>query len=167
MISAMIEAALRSLLLAISVWTGLRAFRVRNVLAQKAAWGLVLAAALLMPLLAPLAVRWQILPANATVVLPAHPQSAFVAFWPKPQTSAPLAQQPREPIVAPLPQRESVPAIELSTAPKPSFAPSTGSPSSVISDVYTGVPSGAVSQQSLPGHRPCRSPAWLGRCILP
>ena len=57
MIPMLIEAALRSLLLALAVWAGLRAFRVRNVLAQKSAWGLVLALALLMPILAPFAAR--------------------------------------------------------------------------------------------------------------
>ena len=35
------EAALRSLLVAATVWAGLRALRVSNVIAQKAAWGLV------------------------------------------------------------------------------------------------------------------------------
>ena len=43
MIAALVEAALRSLLVALAVWAGLQVFRVRNVLAQKAAWGLVLA----------------------------------------------------------------------------------------------------------------------------
>ena len=43
MIAELVEAALRSLLVAMAVWAGLQVFRVRNVLAQKAAWGLVLA----------------------------------------------------------------------------------------------------------------------------
>lgn len=70
MISSLIEAALRSVLVALAVWGGLRAFRVSNVLAQKMAWGLVLAAAVFMPMLLPVAARWQALPATATVVLP-------------------------------------------------------------------------------------------------
>jgi hypothetical protein len=69
MIPSIIEAALRSLLVAAAVWAGLRALRVNNVLVQKAAWGLVLAAAVFMPML----MRWQWLPAGAAVVLPAHP----------------------------------------------------------------------------------------------
>jgi hypothetical protein len=69
MIPAIIEAALRSLLVAAAVWAGLRVLRVTNVLAQKAAWGLVLAAAVLMPVV----MHWQLLPAGAVVVLRAHP----------------------------------------------------------------------------------------------
>jgi beta-lactamase regulating signal transducer with metallopeptidase domain len=67
MIPGLIEAALRALLVALTVWAGLRLLRVSNVLAQKAAWGLVLAAAVAMPLL----MRWQILPAAISVRLPA------------------------------------------------------------------------------------------------
>jgi len=72
-IPTLIEAALRALILALAVWGGLRLLRVGNVLAQKAVWCLVLAAALLMPLL----MRWQWLPSNATVQMPifAWPQS--------------------------------------------------------------------------------------------
>ena len=55
--SLLVEAALRSVLLALAVWIGLRIFSVRNVLAQKAAWGLVLASALVMPLVLPMAAR--------------------------------------------------------------------------------------------------------------
>jgi beta-lactamase regulating signal transducer with metallopeptidase domain len=71
MISALVplllEAALRALLAAIAVWAGLRLLRVGNVLVQKAAWGLVLVAALAMPLMP----HWQVLPATAALRLPA------------------------------------------------------------------------------------------------
>jgi beta-lactamase regulating signal transducer with metallopeptidase domain len=73
MISVLVEAALRALLVALVVWAGLRALRVGNVLAQKAAWGMVLAAALLMPW----AMRWQGLPAGVGMVVPAHPWQAM------------------------------------------------------------------------------------------
>ena len=73
--SLLVEAALRSALLALAVWIGLRMLGVRNVLAQKAAWGLVLAGALLMPIVLPLASHWNVLPANVRVVLPADPQT--------------------------------------------------------------------------------------------
>jgi len=59
----LIEAALRALVVALVVWAGLRLFRVGNVLAQKAAWALVLAAAVAMPFL----MRWQRMPAFATL----------------------------------------------------------------------------------------------------
>ena len=74
MIPVLIEAALRSLLVGLAVAVGLRIFRVRNVVAQKAAWGLVLVAALAMPLLLPITARWQLLPPSAGIVLPAHPR---------------------------------------------------------------------------------------------
>jgi beta-lactamase regulating signal transducer with metallopeptidase domain len=62
----LLEAALRALLAAFVLGLGLRLLRVRNVLAQKAAWCVVLAAALAMPLV----VRWHWLPACAEVKLP-------------------------------------------------------------------------------------------------
>jgi beta-lactamase regulating signal transducer with metallopeptidase domain len=82
MISSVLDAALRALLVAAAVGAGLRLLRVSNVLAQKAAWGLVLAAALLMPFLLPLAAKWQILPPGAAVVLPAHPWRLFLHAQP-------------------------------------------------------------------------------------
>jgi beta-lactamase regulating signal transducer with metallopeptidase domain len=70
MISAIVplllEAALRALLAAIAVWVGLRLLHVGNVLVQKAAWGLVLAAAVAMPLMP----HWQVLPATAALRVP-------------------------------------------------------------------------------------------------
>jgi hypothetical protein len=69
-IVTLIDAALRSLLVAAAVWAGLRLFRARNVLVQKAAWGLVLAGALLMPFIAPWATHLPWVPAEATLVLP-------------------------------------------------------------------------------------------------
>jgi BlaR1 peptidase M56/Putative adhesin len=72
MITVLIGAALRSLFVGLIVAVALRAFRIRNVIVQKAAWGLVLAGALAMPLLMPIAERLQLLPANAGIVLPGH-----------------------------------------------------------------------------------------------
>ena len=89
MIAILTESALRSLVVAVAVWAGLRAFRIGNVLAQKAAWGLVLVAALFMPLLAPLAARGPSLPAAFSVVLPAHPLSFLVRL--RPAASSPAA----------------------------------------------------------------------------
>lgn len=75
MISTMIEAALRSLLLAVAVWIGLRVFRVRNVVAAKAAWALVLTAAVFMPGFTPFATQWNVLPKGVQIVLPASPMT--------------------------------------------------------------------------------------------
>ena len=60
MIPVLIEAALRSLLAGLVVAVGLRLFRIHNVVAQKAAWGLVLAAALAMPWLLPAVGQWRL-----------------------------------------------------------------------------------------------------------
>ena len=76
MILSMLEIALRALLVAATVWAGLRLLGVRDVLAQKVAWGLVLAAAIVMPLALPVMVRWQILPAGFAVSLPSLPWKA-------------------------------------------------------------------------------------------
>ena len=75
MILVLIEAALRSILVGLVVAVGLRAFRVHNVVARKAAWGLVLTAALAMPWLLPTIGRWQLLPASVSIALPAHPMT--------------------------------------------------------------------------------------------
>ena len=67
MTGLLLDSALRTLVLALAVWAGLRFFSVRSVPAEKGAWTVVLAAALLMPLLLPLARHWPAL----TLELPA------------------------------------------------------------------------------------------------
>ncbi len=111
-VSALPNAALRSLALAIGVWIILRLFRVRNVLALKCAWTLVLAAAFLMPLLLPIASR---LP-SATLVLPTfmhRPAPAASASWSE-ETVPPQAEVP------PTPQQFAAPAT---SRPHPAAAP--------------------------------------------
>jgi beta-lactamase regulating signal transducer with metallopeptidase domain/DUF4097 and DUF4098 domain-containing protein YvlB len=83
MAATFIEAALRSVLLAIAVLAALNIFRVRNVVAQKWAWAGVLAGAFLMPLLLPVAARLPRLPA-ATLLVPAQ--------WIPQVANAPAAQ---------------------------------------------------------------------------
>jgi hypothetical protein len=51
MLALLMEAALRSLLLGLAVWLGLRVFQVRNPHLQMTAWIVVLAASLAMPAL--------------------------------------------------------------------------------------------------------------------
>lgn len=70
MIPVLLEAALRSLVVGVIVAVGLRAFRIRNVIARKTALGLVLAGALAMPFLVPIAARLQLLPVNTSLVVP-------------------------------------------------------------------------------------------------
>ena len=98
--SFFLEAAFRSALLAMAVWTGLHVFRVRNVLAQKAAWGVVLAAALVMPSVLPMAAHWNVLPANVRVTIPADPENlleelqARLKASPAPETKPPAVAAP-------------------------------------------------------------------------
>jgi BlaR1 peptidase M56 len=108
MISSLIEAALRSVLVAIAVWAGLRVLRVSNVLAQKAAWGLVLATAIFMPLLLPVAARLSVLPSRAALVLP-----------PDPETLLGKLRQQMRPEPVPQPADQSMHAPVASAAPEP------------------------------------------------
>jgi len=76
MTTLVVESVLRSLLMAGMVWTGLKLLRVRHVLAQKIAWGLVLLAALAMPLL----MRWQAAHPGMALVVPVKRVSAVAAI---------------------------------------------------------------------------------------
>ena len=117
MIALLIEAAARSLLVALLVLAGLWAFRVGNVRAQKAAWGLVLAAAILMPLLLPVVARWSFLPANAGVVLPADPQTLLEELQARIQAKSSAARKPS--LIATQAPPAHSPQIEEPTAPEP------------------------------------------------
>jgi beta-lactamase regulating signal transducer with metallopeptidase domain len=97
MIPALIEAALRAMIVALVVAVGLRLFRVCNVLAQKAAWGLVLVAALAMPI----AMRWQGIPASLALRLP-----------------TPAWSHAPEPQPAPVPTPIGAPAFSRASAPE-------------------------------------------------
>ena len=121
MISSLIDAALRSLLVAIAVWAGLRALRVRNVVAQKAAWGLVLAAATAMPWLLPVTAGWRLVPVGATVVLPAAPLE-MLAWLRPPQRPAPAQQAPPAQQAAPSPISEDRLPAPVSYLPRSATA---------------------------------------------
>jgi beta-lactamase regulating signal transducer with metallopeptidase domain len=84
--TVLLEATLRALIAAFAVWAGLRLLRVKNVPAQKTAWGLMLVAALAMPLM----MRWQLVPAWAAVNLPITPLEKMAAPAPV-VTPAPIA----------------------------------------------------------------------------
>jgi hypothetical protein len=154
MMPTLIEAALRSLLLALAVWIGLRAFRVRNVLAQKTAWGLVLASAISMPLLAPLAARWRPSPALAALTLPSDPVAAFNNLIPN---AAQIGSAPdtavHQAVIAPVPEEKPTKSSARLTTASDTALVSTGRLSqsvriastsspvpAVISHVYIGEP---------------------------
>jgi len=109
---SLVEIALRALLVAAAVWAGLRVMRMRDVLAQKTAWGLVLAAAVLMPLLLPLALRWQVLPASWALAVPEHPWRVGASAVDLTPRATPFAD----------------PARESASAPAKSFSPSAATP---------------------------------------
>ncbi len=92
--SLLVEAALRSVFLALAVWMGLGMLKVRNVLAQKAVWGLVLAGAVAMPIVLPMASHWSVLPANVRVVLPADPETMLEELQARIQAKTTPAQKP-------------------------------------------------------------------------
>jgi beta-lactamase regulating signal transducer with metallopeptidase domain len=121
MIPIFIEAALRSLLVGLAVAVGLRIFRVRNVLAQKVAWGLVLVSALAMPLLLPVTVQWNLLPARVNVVLPAHPMTLLEELQARMQAKS-GSENNFAPLPAPIPQSDS-PRIQESPTPQQAAAP--------------------------------------------
>jgi TonB family protein len=66
MIPAIVEAALRSLALAVMVWIGMAAFRVKNPQQEKVVWTVVLASALAMPVLQ----RWGLAPTIPALSVP-------------------------------------------------------------------------------------------------
>ena len=111
--STLIEAALRSLLLAAAVAAGLHLLRIRNVVAQKAAWTLVLVSAFAMPFVAPLAAHWQLIPARATLAVPAHPLTAIRALWP----ANPAAPAPAPRNLAGVPALDSRPEVTPPASP--------------------------------------------------
>ncbi len=67
----LVEAGVRSVLLSVAVWLGLRVLGIRNVVAQKSAWVLVLVSAISMPVVAPWTAGLPGIRRGALVVLPA------------------------------------------------------------------------------------------------
>jgi len=139
--SLLLEAALRSVLLALAVWAGLRIFGVKNVLAQKAAWGLVLVSALGMPLLLPYAAHWSVLPANVRVVIPDDPQTLLEELQariktlpqPKPLSELAPATQTAAPAENGDPDRKALTADRADTR---AAAPVKSNPRIQVSNTY-------------------------------
>ena len=120
MMPTLIDAAVRSLFVAIVVALGLRAFRIRNVFARKAALGFVLIGAFAMPMLMPITARIGLLPASANIMLPAHPMTLLEELQARLQSRSGSNQV--KPITAPLPvadSPENEDASDASPAPEP------------------------------------------------
>ncbi len=133
---ALADAALRALLVAGIVWAGLRLLGLRNVVAQKAAWGLVLAGALLMPFAASWAARSAWLPAEATLVVPAQAwlHAASTAVLPRKQVS-----HSENPLAAPAQWSAAHPAARAhaeKVVATPGSSPTDRFPAPAISNSY-------------------------------
>jgi len=149
--SLLLEAALRSVLLALAVWAGLRVFGVKNVLAQKAAWGLVLVSALAMPLLLPFSAHWSVLPANVRVVIPADPQTLLEELQARIKTSP----QPKPPEIKTVsetaPALEAAPTSEGTAESLPTETSEDRTAATVQPDSHaTETPNFNISSRSLP-----------------
>ena len=113
-----LEAALRALLAAAVVWTGLRLLRVANVVVMKAAWALVLVSSIALPLMPGL----RNVPAWAALRLPAVPASSVMA-----QAAAPAAA-----LNAPAYRETGIAATPMADAPTDHYS------SPAISDEHYG-----------------------------
>lgn len=113
-----LEAALRGLLAASVVWAGLRALRVANVVVLKAAWGIVLIAAVALPF----APKWLGMPAWTALRLPAFPTLSLPQHPVASSTTEPIRQA-----VSPSPAlaaRSAVPQAEPAPYSSPSISES-------------------------------------------
>lgn len=116
MIPVFIEAAVRSLLVGLAVALGLRLFRVRNVLAQKAVWGLVLVSALFMPLVSPITMQWRVLPPGVNIVLPSHPMTLLEELQAHILSKSGTSRKPAPPQA--LSPQSDAPRVQDSRAPE-------------------------------------------------
>ena len=148
MIHVLIDAAMRSLFVGLIVAVGLRAFRVRNVFAQKAALGLVLVGALAMPLLMPIANRLQLLPAITSIVLPAHPMTLLEELRARLQAKSGSGVLPK-PVAPPTPAPDSSRAEVASwSAPDSASAPRAKEPEQSSQGASLNQEAGKGSTQS-------------------
>lgn len=122
MISVLIDAALRSLLVGLIVAAGMRIFMIRDVVVRKTAMGLVLVGALAMPFLMPITNRIFIIPVNASLVLSAHPMTLLEELQAKIQAKS-GSSSVLKPVPDPLP------------APRPPQAPQSARPSTTMTAI--------------------------------
>jgi beta-lactamase regulating signal transducer with metallopeptidase domain len=159
MISVLIDAALRSLFVGLIVAVGLRAFRIRNVFAQKAALGLVLVGALAMPLLMPIMDRSGILPASASIVLPVRPMTLLEELQAKllaKSGSRNVVKPAETPVPATDPaqaEKPSSPSPDRASAPR---AKESSSTRAVAAQSQAGIGSSRAAKEMQPFSRPRR-----------
>ncbi|MBB6146298.1 beta-lactamase regulating signal transducer with metallopeptidase domain [Silvibacterium bohemicum] len=130
MTTLLVESGLRSLMMAVIVWGGIKLLGVRHVLAQKIAWGLVLLTAFAMPLL----MHWQAAHPGAALVVPVKQTPVVTAIekrvsslniTPSPSRSG-IASTPTASVPTPLTSTsltsidEAIPTISLQPATRSS-----------------------------------------------
>src|SRR5260370_15710786 len=145
---AMVDGAFRAVLAGGAVWAGMSLLGARNVVAQKAAWGLVLAGALLMPIVVPWAAKVTWLLDQAKLVVPTNAWfhgANFSADAPRPVTDVsassyrapdPAATGVRTVLTAPVSSAQ----IDRMPASAPSFPRPDRFPAPVISNGSTAGP---------------------------
>jgi bla regulator protein blaR1 len=121
MIALILESAARTFMLAAAAWAALRLLRVTNVVAQKIAWSIVLAAAVAMPWvvrqhwmrLPPIAIPASAIRASAIL------GSAISASW----TTHARVPEPVLHVIAPPPEQQAIAPVIEASAVAPSPAP--------------------------------------------
>jgi beta-lactamase regulating signal transducer with metallopeptidase domain len=169
--SLLVEAAFRSVFLALAVWMGLGVLKVRNVLAQKAVWGLVLAGAVAMPLVLPMVSHWSVLPANVRVVLPADPETLLEELQARIQARTSPEQKPAAETAmtgeaAPQVEEQALPSVR---EPAGNRAAAAAEPESTDADAVEYVQPQPVAQAQSVTPRavaPARAALSLSRIIL-
>ena len=109
----------------------------------------MLVGALAMPLLMPIADRLQVLPAKASIVLPAHPMTLLEELQARIQAKSGSGTLPK-PVAAPIPAANS-PQTEKASGPAPDIA---SAPRAKEPGPSSSQPPGASSQKRA-GHRQC------------
>ena len=154
----LVEASIRPLVAAVAIWAGLRLLGVGNVLVQKVAWGLVLLAALAMPLLP----RSQAMPAWVGLKLPAVRLPALElpapSRWMQEQAARPQLTAAAPPIAVAEPDgsasRYPAPVISMAQFDTPTEEPATTGVSSVMAVVPQVQPDSSLQEAPMTTNYP-------------
>ena len=128
MLFALVQAALRSIILALVVRVGLQIFRIHNIALQRCAWTAVLIGSLLMPFALPFTAHWHALPV-ATIPTSASLDRLQSALAPMASKSGSTATSPSNPAIATtMPsQRSAAPSAIAAVSTNTIYAPFSNS----------------------------------------
>lgn len=152
---SLVDAAARSLLLACAVGLGLAVLRVRNVVAQKTAWILVLAASVAMPLVARWAAHASWLPDRDTFVVSGHAWSSKTVRDSAPPVAMSMHLSVTRQAEAEVPTQSALapsPAPDASSSPAPAIATETN-----VATQLAPAPVLAAARQALAWITPMRA----------